>query len=361
MLASVVLNRALDAVRHLSDPNPPWDEVLRCSHQIVGGDSASFILLDGNSELLTLEQSNVSSAAMSEYVDHFHTSDIVTPAALGAAEGTWLDTNECFPRPALQKSSYYIDFMCKHRMREMLTLVVEESPSRRGALSIQRAVPSEDARRLLESESVRRFATALQTAVHLRRTESQRWLDATDSAFCSLGEATCLVTPAGAILRQTASSQELMQARASLSCRDGHLWHPHPEVRELLRSAFVCAAKLNGRANVSVPDSHGGVCQVDLVHADPRLGMGSEALVFIRLRFNGSAKALAPGTLRVTYGLTPAEERLLTALVAGQPPAAFALQRGVSIHTVRKQISMLMEKMDCHRLVDLVRKGMSVL
>lgn len=357
MSAAIALNRALEAVHHLSDTSPPWDEILQCSRQIVGGDSASFILLDGNSELLTVQQCNVSSAAMTEYLDHFHASDIVMPVALGASEGTWLDTNEFLPRSALEKNSYYVDFMCKHRMRQMLTFVVEESSSRRGALSIQRDIPLEQAGRVLDSEPVRRFTSALQAAVHLRRTESQKWLDAADSAFRSLGEATCLVTPAGAIIGQTASSQQLMHARASLTHRGGRLWHPSPEVRELLRSALVRAAEINGRATITVPGPHGVACQVDLVRAEKKLGMGEEALLFVRVRLNDALKEVASGVLRATYGLTPAEERLLTSLVAGQLPPAYAQLQGISINTVRKQISMLMEKMDCHRQVDLVRKA----
>lgn len=357
MTSAIGLNRALEAVRHLSDPTPPWDEILQCSRQVVGGDSASFILLDGNSELLTVQQCNVSTAALAEYTDHFYASDIVVPRALGTVEGTWLDTNELFSRASLERNSYYVDFMCRHRMRQMLTFIVEESPSRRGGLTIQREVPLDRARQRLESESVRTFTRALQTAVRNRRTEAQQLIDAADSTFRSLGEATCLVSPMGGVIRQSAFAQQLMWERASLRHRNGRLWHPRPEVRERLSAALRSVSALDGHLSISVAAEHGGACVLDIVRADRRLSIGNEPLVFVRLRFNDAVNHVSSGVLRASYGLTAAEERLLTALVAGQSPIEFARLQAISINTVRKQISILMEKMDCHRQVDLVRKA----
>lgn len=108
-----------------------------------------------------------------------------------------------------------------------------------------------------------------------------------------------------------------------------------------------------------IPGPHGVPSHADFVRADERLGMGAEVLVFVRIRFDDAVKNAASGALRVAYGLTEAEERLLFALVAGQSPGAFAEKRGVSINTVRKQISTLMEKMDCHRQAELVTKALS--
>ena len=44
--------------------------------------------------------------------------------------------------------------------------------------------------------------------------------------------------------------------------------------------------------------------------------------------------------------------------MAGQSPKQHAGLQGVSVHTVRSQVTSLMTKMECTRQIDLVRKGL---
>jgi len=53
-------------------------------------------------------------------------------------------------------------------------------------------------------------------------------------------------------------------------------------------------------------------------------------------------------------------KRVLHALATGVSLNDFARGRGVSIHTVRKQVATMMVKMDCTRQVDLVRAALRV-
>ncbi|MFZ3121507.1 MAG: helix-turn-helix transcriptional regulator, partial [Variovorax sp.] len=150
MTQDPVLHRTLEAAHHLSDTAPPWGDVLEGARQLIGGDSASFILFSRTGELLDCQQRGVSAAAEREYVAHFHAHDIVTPATTGSPEGSWFDTAELFSPNALSRNPYYVDFMCRHRMRQMLTLIVEQAPTRHGGLTVQRAEPRETGRRQLE-------------------------------------------------------------------------------------------------------------------------------------------------------------------------------------------------------------------
>jgi len=358
MTIGAPLRRGLDAVRHLSDSTPPWDDILLGAKELVGGDSASFISLDSQNELVAMHQCHIPVAATTAYVDHYYASDIITPCARGVEEGSWLDTVELFPRQSLEKSSYYVDFMCRHRMRQMLTFVLEENTARHTALSIQRDIPTERARRHLESDPVRAFSLALHEGLQRRRSEAQQWLDVFDITFQALGEATCLASSRGTVLSQSPAARAQMLARAGISQRADRLWHPHPDVRSLLDAALVQAALPGGRVRLQVPGPQGGACMLDLVRADDRLGLGGEPLVLLRLQVTAAAREVASGSIAATFGLTGAELKVLTALVAGQSAARYAATQCLSIHTVRKQIAIVMEKMDCHRQVDLVRKAL---
>ena len=126
MNRNLALRRTLDAIAHLDDPQPPWRDLLQGMQQVIGGDSATFILLERGSELLSFQQVNVSPAAEREYVQHFCAHDILIPPTLGAAPGSWFDTHELFSPAFLSKNLYYADFMCRHGARQMLACIVDQ-------------------------------------------------------------------------------------------------------------------------------------------------------------------------------------------------------------------------------------------
>ena len=129
---------ALEAVHCLSDPEPPWAEVIE-------GDSANFIMLDGAGELLTMQPNNIDPNAEREDVDHHYAHDILTPETTGSPHGTWFDTAGLFSPVVLSKNAYDIDFMCRHKM---LRFSVDHSPTAHGGLTVQRSA----ARRLATND-----------------------------------------------------------------------------------------------------------------------------------------------------------------------------------------------------------------
>ena len=111
MLEDPVLRRVLDAVHHLTDPEPPWLGVLEGACGLIGGESATFIMVDAGGQLLSAQQWNVDPEAERVYREHYVQQDIITPKALGAAPGTWLDTAEFFDAGDLSGNAYYADYM----------------------------------------------------------------------------------------------------------------------------------------------------------------------------------------------------------------------------------------------------------
>lgn len=60
------------------------------------------------------------------------------------------------------------------------------------------------------------------------------------------------------------------------------------------------------------------------------------------------------------FGLSPAEERLAEAVIAGVPLNEAAEQLGIQLSTARTRLKAIQTKTGCHRQLDLVRMGMSV-
>lgn len=358
MNRNLALQRTLDAIAHLSDREPPWTALLQGMQQLIGGDSATLILIDGSGELLNFQQHDVSPAAERVYTEHFFAHDIVAPLTVGAAPGSWFDTQELFSSSLLSKEAFYVDFMCQHRMRQLLTFIIEDSPQRRGGLTVQRNMPASHARRNLESTMVRQATHALRRGMAQRDALARQWFDTAESAFDGFGEAICLVTPRGTVLRASVRARELFGQGHALRLRGNRLWHPNVEVQRALHAALAQAPQALEPVRLFIPDDTGGACRLEFVPADPQLSLGKEALVFIRMHRDGTRVPPSIDSLCGTFGITPAEARVLTALMAGQSSKQHAVLQGVSVHTVRSQVTSLMTKMACTRQVDLVRKAL---
>ncbi|MFS2167024.1 helix-turn-helix transcriptional regulator [Variovorax sp. Varisp62] len=357
MSRDVALRRALDAIAHLDDPHPPWTDLLQGVQQVVGGDSATFILLENGNELLSFQQVNVSAAAQREYAQHFCAHDILIPPTLGAPPGSWFDTHELFSSTFLSRNAYYADFMCRHDARQMLACIVDQGPQRRGGLTVQRNTAA-SARQLLDSTRIRRVTHALWQGLVRRDVRARQWLGDAESAFAAFGEAIFLATPMGTVLRASAGAQEFFGTNRSLRLRGQRLWHPSAQAQQVLAAGLAQAAQSPQLICLSIPGGPAGREHLELARAAPQLSLGEEVLVLARIRFGRSQEAPSMNSLCSTFGITPAEARVLAALVAGQSPKQHAGAQGVSVHTVRSQVTSLMAKMDCTRQVDLVRKAL---
>ncbi|MEJ8826395.1 helix-turn-helix transcriptional regulator [Variovorax humicola] len=280
----LALRRAVDAAQQLSNPEPPWTDVLEGVRQVIGGDSASFIMFDGTGALLTLEQINVDPLAELEYACHYHAHDIVTPATIGAGEGAWLDTQELFSPSTLSHNGYYVDFMCRHRMRQMLTYIVEENPRRRGGVTVQRSNPRDHARWQFESQPVRTLASTLQDALAQRRKIAYQWFASAESAFDAFDEAICMVNNNGAVLRMSPKAESWLGEDAALRLRRGRLWHPLEAFRTRLLEALDRVV-LNGRPERLAVPGHRKLdgMLLDLACADAHLRFGRETSVLVRM------------------------------------------------------------------------------
>ncbi|MET3373770.1 DNA-binding CsgD family transcriptional regulator [Variovorax boronicumulans] len=354
------LRRTLDAIAHLGDPQPPWTDLLQGVQEVIGGDSATFIVLENGDELLSFQQVNVSAAAEREYAQHFCAHDILIPPTLGAPPGSWFDTHELFSSTFLSRNVYYADFMCRHNARQMLAYIVDQGPQRRGGLTVQRNTATA-AHQMLDGTRVRRLTHTLQQGLARRDARARQWFGDAESAFTAFDEAIFLVTSAGTVLHASAKAQAFFGTHRALRLRGQRLWHPCAQTQQALAAGLALAAQSHQQVRLRIPARSAGQAHIELelTRAASQLSLGNEALVLARIRLDRSLRSIPSiDSLCSTFGITPAEARVLTALVAGQSSKQHAGLQGVSVHTVRSQVTSLMTKMACTRQVDLVRKAL---
>ncbi|MCJ8158467.1 LuxR C-terminal-related transcriptional regulator, partial [Sphingomonas sp. LaA6.9] len=94
------------------------------------------------------------------------------------------------------------------------------------------------------------------------------------------------------------------------------------------------------------------------VKAESAVGIFAEPMAMLIL--GKVAGAVIPDDrLRKAYGLTPAEARLLSALVAGERLSAYAERTQVSITTAKFHLSALFAKTGVRRQTDLIRLALA--
>ncbi|MGJ7581614.1 helix-turn-helix transcriptional regulator [Variovorax sp. RHLX14] len=349
-----VFRRALDAAFALSEIDPPWTEILRGTRDLFGGDSATFLHAEGD-RLLELRQMDIEQAAEREYVEHFASQDILLSPASSRRSGTWLDTETLMSRKARDSNAYYCDFMCKHGMRQMRSLVIDKSPSIKIGLSIQNEFAVDDAR-FVSSAQKEAFTQVFLAGLQRRKETVRNWFASAEKAFSAFGEAMCLVDAQGCIVQSSPEAQALLDMPYSLHIRHGRLWHPLSDIRTQLLDAFAKSDNGGRHSRVLIPATTGSpnrAVVADIVRADERRSMRNRPLLMVRIGFREKPDLAMPA-ISARYGITPAEGRVLLALSQGQTAATISRQANVSLHTVRKQIAILMEKTGCSRQLDLV-------
>lgn len=360
MQLDATLREAMDAIRHLTEPEAPWTSILSTANRLVGSDAAVLIVFE-HGRVVDVQQSNADPTAVRDYAEHFHTKDVMTQPHVVKPPGSWLDTQILLPKPQRTRNAYYVDFMCKHRMRQLYSFIIENSPGQWTSLGFQRESAWDGLSDFLASKRIRTYAQAVQQAVERKRVQAASWLASTDAAFDALGEASCLIHASGELVHASPAATAILNARDPLVIQNGRLSVAAPGGSTTLQAGLFRAGIGGQVVRLAFSDSHSGrLLHVEMVRANSAVRIAGEVLVFMRLRHAAQGEVASPEMLSQALAITNAEARVLRALASGTAATEYAQRTGVSIHTVRKQVATLMQKMDCTRQVDLVLAALRI-
>lgn len=351
--SDLLLDRAIRSVSHLGDPQPPWAEILESGRRLIGADSAAFMTFDGKGAL-TLQQDHIDPSAERDYIEHFHVLDVGLKTAMTCPSGSWIDTHDLMPARVMEKSPYYADFMCKHRMRQIVCYIVQVDLVHRACFSFQRDRIDVNARQHLEGPQISGFAHAMEAGLAARRQLAVDRLKTMEDSLW-LHEAVCLVSSNGMLCHASQRARDMLEGSSHVRIRGGRIWHPRIRVQEAICAALRKASVSQHVMTLSIPDGPNGTLVMDLKRADAWMRLGNEALVIVRLKHSGVSEDVSLNVMHAVFDLSPAEGRVLDYLVAGLSATEIAAAAGTSLHTARKHIVLLMEKTGTKRQSDLVR------
>lgn len=352
---SVAFRRAIDAADHLTDAAPPWDDVLSSAKELVGADTGTLIVFDSAGNLAQLTAAGFSSDCSADYNGYFHSCDVLEQKSHSAPTGTWLDTAEIYSSVQLQRTEFFADFMQKHRMAQILALVVESGPAYHAAIGFQRAtIDSELKARQMVGQNATYFQM-LRSQLIKRQHALSIGLQSMEAVFATWDEAALLLTATGTVVRTSPLAMCYLDENGGWTVRGGQLKHPDSQVQSMLEAYCSAIVEDGQRRSLATRANWGEVTTVDLGVAPDSFSVFGGKLVLVRMRRKGAFSEPDVEKLMFVFDLTRAEAEVLACLVAGHSVGEIAVLRSASVFTVRKQVDGLMKKMQCNRQAELVR------
>ena len=351
----LVFTRAMDAVHHLTDPNPPWHDILRTARDLVGADSGTLIVFDARNQLSNLSAIGFSDACFADYQGHYFRHDVLERDSRTAPAGTWLDTARMYSPSQLQRTEFYADFMLKHRMAQILSLIVESNTVLHATIDFQRSTIDPKASDRLRAGNFGKYFRTLQSQLAQREKAQAIGWKSVESAFSEVNEAVILINQDCMVNKMsTLARQYLTEARGWL-LQGGRLRHADPKNQRLF-DAYCAATFRDGQTRSLVTTTGWGEFQwLDISAAPDSFSLIGGRLLLTRLRRKSAFAMPDVDKLESVFGITHAEAGVLAGLAAGHSVEEVATLRQSSVLTVRKQVASLLNKMECSRQAELVR------
>jgi DNA-binding CsgD family transcriptional regulator len=288
--------------------------------------------------------------------------------AMGLAPGVFLH-DEVIPPEEFHETDYYREYQRPTGVEHGLQAILRASTNEPGgpvSLTVGRRAQEEpfgETEKRLARLAFPHLRRAVGLALDLNPARAldlsvRDALDGFDTACCLLGEDARLVFA-------NATARDLLRSGAAILARRDRIRSPDATADAALHRATAKACDIHrnwsGRAGSEVilpsPDDEALVAViVPLGHENPFLNAGPlRAAVYLLDVAQRPATGRELERLRNLYGLTAAEAEVTAAIVGGRSVAEIADARGVSVHTVKTQLKLILEKTQSSRQMDLSR------
>ncbi|AVG43224.1 LuxR family transcriptional regulator [Achromobacter insolitus] len=351
----IAVRRAIEALDHLTDPEPPWHDILLTARDMVGADSGTLIVFDARHKLLNLSSVSFPEEGTVDYRNHYYSCDIVEQDSRLLPVGTWLDTATMCDHGRLQRSEFYTDFMLKHHMAQVLCLVIESSAMLRAAIAFQRAKVDSKASDRLRSGDFAEYFRLLQRQLAQREKARAIGWATIESALSDVDEAVLLVSHDAMVEKMSALAMRYLDHGHGWHVRGGKLRHPDAKIQALF-DAYCLAVSRDGKArSLAAAAGWGELTWVDIGAAPQALSLIGNRMLLVRMRRKSAFAQPDVDRLESVFAITHAEAAVLAGLAMGHSVEEVATLRHASVLTVRKQVASLLSKMECNRQSELVR------
>lgn len=305
-----------------------------------------------------------------DYVRRFHRIDPHLQALMALPAGDWYHSNDHFDEATVSRDPFYQEFLIPNGDRYVSAMKVQQDATSAVVLGMHRALgttPLDAGQR----ERLQRIGFHLQRATVLwqkqRRTLAQAAIG--QELLDRLGSPVMLIDENRRIGVANELAQRLLAgARSLLAERGGCLACSDSEADEQLTLALR-AMQLSGPMGLGqdVPRTERDSIKVRRTGAPPLLlhlsalrpeltmgAFGARAAVMVLVHDPALRQRLDPFVVANAYDLSAAESRVAVELAQGLVPKQIATKLGVSLATVRTQLSAIYAKLHVDGASDVV-------
>lgn len=222
--------------------------------------------------------------------------------------------------------------------------------------SEQQGLPDAHARAIFNT-----LTPAIQQSVRLQQAMEGYGAKVLTGTLESVGIACFVCDAVGKVVSLSPSGEALVKGQAHLKLERGRLQGTHPEdsrlLTEALHKAAVRVPRLRQAVEIGLRSPVDGALLVCTVAPLPlsQFGFGFAASTLVIVRTPRDRANLAP-ILQVAYGLTFAEAMVAIEVTKGRSLTDIAIERGVSLETVRSQMKCAAAKLGVSRQSEVAAK-----
>jgi DNA-binding CsgD family transcriptional regulator len=362
-LFSSVVEGLYDAALNPTD----WPRLAQTLARAFGAESSAIFQLDlaqGSAGLMGITE-NFDAKAISEYEAYYHQKDLWASAMSKSAAGRAMLGNEIVGEAEFLNSEIFNGFAKRIEMFWFVGSVVALEKQFMGAIGIHRprgarAFGADDKHHLDMLLPHLSRAMVLQRRLQGLTQDNRIVLDALEKLSVGM----IAVDAQATLLFANPTAERLLRAGLGLTCRQGCLVASDPakgaELHRLIQQA--------GLASRGKPSEAGGVLALPRPKGRPlsllvcplrphalTLGPSVPAALII-FGDPDAGPATSTQALIELYGLTPAEARLMVALVDGERLQDYADRVQISVNTARTQSKQIFAKTGHGRQADLIRE-----
>jgi DNA-binding CsgD family transcriptional regulator len=304
---------------------------------------------------------------MLHYVSRYHLIDPRTPMLSPLAMGEWWHCHEHFDDDFVARHPLYQELLIPYGGRYSSGVKLYQDNELLVVMGVSRG-PVEGPLDGDDRIAMRRLSLHMQTAVGLwrrqRRTVQQAL--AGEVIVSRLSQPVLLVDSELVIHHRNAAARALMTRRVGiverdcrLTCSDittqGELLLAIQQLR-LGGTPDASASRPHDRVVLRVGQPPGTALLLVLSSLEPHETMGAfgaQTLALVLMHDLAQRSAPDPLMVGAAFSLTPAEAQVACGVAAGRSPQQFADTTGVSVHTVRAQLSTVFQKVGVGRQAEL--------
>lgn len=362
------MSSLLDAVYATTTEPDGWAQLIdEISHQFNG---QCFLYLRppndaGRTRLMAANLDPQFVASHNAYYNTINSLVLSRPEARASALPV-MTVEEAVPQEELQRGEFFADWMRPQDFQHGVRVQIGAPDTKGLMLGVLRSsrfgMVTDD-----EAELMRRLVPHLERAVsiasHLGALEARA--EVSLSALERLGLSAFIVDGQRRVKYMNVRAEQLAQANESVLVRHGMLFLHEKQYDARLRQGLAAATgwaradEARSGSSLRLPSLEPVSISISPLRETSLAMPGSTPLALVLVGHPTQRTTPSEAALREAYGLTPAEARLATALVAGKTLQAYAHDSRSSLATVKTHLRSVFAKTGEDRQSDVIRRILS--